>query len=374
MTAFILPFACSLFFYFFKTPGRIFRQIKERVRNIQLQRSKQLFLTRAASGRQSLQHVREGKIQQQLDHFNRRDVGTFPQVEKNATAPLGFFFISKLAVDVTNGNAKSNAWKQKKPIYEVKSSWKSCRTTLRKWSTFQLLNSTLSLLQRFFVNEAYWRSPDGPVFLFIGGEGPLYEYDVLAGTEFNTHKVNLLSMDLCFSKMTQLQSYFPCFLSFTALLDIYLPDIQKSGASSPYKLFFDTLSSWIRYKCMHVTLPHTEFDLLSPYFARSPCWHGWRTRGSAIGCGAPFLWWQHQPWRPENREPGRPEQPAGVSVVSLCVYVCVCCTSVVINVLFCSPPPTRCICLLVCLLLMSWCSFSLQDTVILSTALHFHSY
>ncbi|XP_029026804.1 thymus-specific serine protease isoform X2 [Betta splendens] len=35
--------------------------------------------------------------------------------------------------------------------------------------------------QRFFVNDAYWRRPDGPVFLYIGGEGPLYEFDVLAG-------------------------------------------------------------------------------------------------------------------------------------------------------------------------------------------------
>ena len=32
------------------------------------------------------------------------------------------------------------------------------------------------------MNEAYWQSPDGPVFLFIGGEGPIYEFDVLAGT------------------------------------------------------------------------------------------------------------------------------------------------------------------------------------------------
>lgn len=46
------------------------------------------------------------------------------------------------------------------------------------------------------MNEAYWRSPDGPVFLFIGGEGPIYEYDVLAGTEFNTHRVSILNMDL----------------------------------------------------------------------------------------------------------------------------------------------------------------------------------
>ncbi|XP_072247877.1 thymus-specific serine protease [Leuresthes tenuis] len=35
--------------------------------------------------------------------------------------------------------------------------------------------------QKFFVNEAYWQRPDGPVFLFIGGEGPIFKFDVLAG-------------------------------------------------------------------------------------------------------------------------------------------------------------------------------------------------
>ncbi|XP_070826760.1 thymus-specific serine protease [Chaetodon trifascialis] len=93
--------------------GRILRKIKERVRNLQLQKAKQHLLTQAARGRQPLQHVREGRIHQQLDHFNRQDVSTFPQ--------------------------------------------------------------------RFFVNEAYWQPPDGPVFLFIGGEGPIFDFDVLAG-------------------------------------------------------------------------------------------------------------------------------------------------------------------------------------------------
>ncbi|KAL0972795.1 hypothetical protein UPYG_G00194850 [Umbra pygmaea] len=35
--------------------------------------------------------------------------------------------------------------------------------------------------QRFFVNEAYWKRPDGPVFLYISGEGPISKFDVLAG-------------------------------------------------------------------------------------------------------------------------------------------------------------------------------------------------
>ncbi|XP_078100448.1 thymus-specific serine protease [Sander vitreus] len=96
----------------FTDAGRILRKIKERVRNLQLQEAKR-HLQKQISGHQPLQHVKEGRIHQQLDHFNRQDVSTFPQ--------------------------------------------------------------------RFFVNEAYWQRPDGPVFLFIGGEGPIFEFDVLAG-------------------------------------------------------------------------------------------------------------------------------------------------------------------------------------------------
>ncbi|XP_034976666.2 thymus-specific serine protease [Zootoca vivipara] len=35
--------------------------------------------------------------------------------------------------------------------------------------------------QRFWINQEFWRRPDGPVFLFIGGESALSVYDVLAG-------------------------------------------------------------------------------------------------------------------------------------------------------------------------------------------------
>ncbi|XP_070685910.1 thymus-specific serine protease [Pempheris klunzingeri] len=97
----------------FADAGRILRKIKERVRDLQLQRAKQHLLKHAASGQQPPQHVKEGWIHQQLDHFNQHDVRTFPQ--------------------------------------------------------------------RFFVNDAHWQRPDGPVFLFIGGEGPIFEFDVLAG-------------------------------------------------------------------------------------------------------------------------------------------------------------------------------------------------
>uniref|UniRef100_A0A672GYJ7 Uncharacterized protein n=1 Tax=Salarias fasciatus TaxID=181472 RepID=A0A672GYJ7_SALFA len=41
---------------------------------------------------------------------------------------------------------------------------------------------TKTFAQKFFVNEAHWRRPDGPVFLYIGGEGPLFDLEVMAGT------------------------------------------------------------------------------------------------------------------------------------------------------------------------------------------------
>uniref|UniRef100_A0A3B3YFS3 Serine protease 16 n=1 Tax=Poecilia mexicana TaxID=48701 RepID=A0A3B3YFS3_9TELE len=52
--------------------------------------------------------------------------------------------------------------------------------------------------QRFFVNEAYWQRPDGPVFLFIGGEGPIYNFDVLAGHHVDMakeHRALLLAVE-----------------------------------------------------------------------------------------------------------------------------------------------------------------------------------
>ncbi|CAG06424.1 unnamed protein product, partial [Tetraodon nigroviridis] len=52
--------------------------------------------------------------------------------------------------------------------------------------------------QRFLVNEAFWRNPDGPVFLYIGGEGPIFEYDVLAGHHVDMaqqHSALLLALE-----------------------------------------------------------------------------------------------------------------------------------------------------------------------------------
>ncbi|XP_023280806.1 thymus-specific serine protease-like, partial [Seriola lalandi dorsalis] len=123
-------FLSLLLLFNYVDTGRVLRQIKERVRDLQLQRAKQHLLIHTVSGHQPLRHVTEGRIHQPLDHFNRQAVNTFPQ--------------------------------------------------------------------RFFVNEAYWQRPDGPVFLFIGGEGPIFEFDVLAGHHVDMaeeHRALLLAVE-----------------------------------------------------------------------------------------------------------------------------------------------------------------------------------
>ncbi|XP_075998427.1 thymus-specific serine protease [Genypterus blacodes] len=52
--------------------------------------------------------------------------------------------------------------------------------------------------QRFFVNEAYWQRPDGPVFLYIGGEGPISEFVTLAGHHVDMaeeHRALILALE-----------------------------------------------------------------------------------------------------------------------------------------------------------------------------------
>ncbi|XP_034557452.1 thymus-specific serine protease-like [Notolabrus celidotus] len=119
-----------LLLFSFVDAGRTLWKIKERVRQLQLQKAKQQLLTLTARGHQPLKHVKEGRFHQQLDHFNGQDHRTFPQ--------------------------------------------------------------------RFFVNEAFWQHPDGPVFLYIGGEGPIFEFDVLAGHHVNMaeeHGALLLALE-----------------------------------------------------------------------------------------------------------------------------------------------------------------------------------
>ncbi|XP_060761709.1 thymus-specific serine protease isoform X1 [Neoarius graeffei] len=57
---------------------------------------------------------------------------------------------------------------------------------------------TDTLPQKFIVNEAYWKKPDGPVFLYISGEGPLCKFSVLAGhhvTMAEKHRALLVALE-----------------------------------------------------------------------------------------------------------------------------------------------------------------------------------
>ncbi|NP_001089218.1 uncharacterized protein LOC734265 precursor [Xenopus laevis] len=52
--------------------------------------------------------------------------------------------------------------------------------------------------QRYWINEQYWNYPDGPVFLYIGGEGSLSEFSVLSGEHVElaqTHRALLVSLE-----------------------------------------------------------------------------------------------------------------------------------------------------------------------------------
>uniref|UniRef100_A0A3Q2CTQ0 Thymus-specific serine protease-like n=1 Tax=Cyprinodon variegatus TaxID=28743 RepID=A0A3Q2CTQ0_CYPVA len=91
----------------------ILLKITQRFRDLHTQRNKEFFQTALANGYQPLQHVKEGVLDQPLDHFNRQNINTFRQ--------------------------------------------------------------------RFLVNEEYWQRPEGPVFLFVGGEGPILRNVFFAG-------------------------------------------------------------------------------------------------------------------------------------------------------------------------------------------------
>uniref|UniRef100_A0A8C5QB37 Thymus-specific serine protease n=1 Tax=Leptobrachium leishanense TaxID=445787 RepID=A0A8C5QB37_9ANUR len=52
--------------------------------------------------------------------------------------------------------------------------------------------------QRYWINEEYWQRPDGPVFLYIGGEGSLSEFSVLSGEHVDLaqkHRALLVSLE-----------------------------------------------------------------------------------------------------------------------------------------------------------------------------------
>ncbi|XP_056140094.1 thymus-specific serine protease [Lampris incognitus] len=58
--------------------------------------------------------------------------------------------------------------------------------------------NTKTFPQRFFINEAYWQHPQGPVFLYIGGEGTISMFSILAGHHVHIakeHKALLVALE-----------------------------------------------------------------------------------------------------------------------------------------------------------------------------------
>ncbi|XP_053329902.1 thymus-specific serine protease [Spea bombifrons] len=52
--------------------------------------------------------------------------------------------------------------------------------------------------QRYWINEEFWQRPDGPVFLYIGGESSLSEFSVLSGQHVELaqkHRALLVSLE-----------------------------------------------------------------------------------------------------------------------------------------------------------------------------------
>uniref|UniRef100_A0A3B3DT65 Serine protease 16 n=1 Tax=Oryzias melastigma TaxID=30732 RepID=A0A3B3DT65_ORYME len=81
---------------------------------------------------------------------------------------------------------------EEQPLQQVEESW--LEQPLDHFNRLKV--KTFS--QKFFVNEAHWDRPDGPVFLFIGGEGPIFKFDVLAGHHVEMaqqHRALLLAVE-----------------------------------------------------------------------------------------------------------------------------------------------------------------------------------
>ncbi|XP_067306163.1 thymus-specific serine protease [Pseudorasbora parva] len=79
-------------------------------------------------------------------------------------------------------------WRMKDHVHKIQQAGiKHISTAIPKKGTIhQPLNhfdkkNDKTFPQKFFVNDVYWQHSDGPVFLYIGGEGPLSRFSVLFG-------------------------------------------------------------------------------------------------------------------------------------------------------------------------------------------------
>ncbi|XP_034024644.1 thymus-specific serine protease-like [Thalassophryne amazonica] len=165
----------------FSESGQILWKIKEQVRNLQLQKTKQLLLKHAATNWHHPEYVKEGRIHQPLDHSDHQRTHTFSQ--------------------------------------------------------------------RFFVNEEFWLRPDGPVFLFIGGEGPISEFDLLAGHHVNMaeeHGALLLALE---------HRFYGDSINADGLKLENMADLSSQQATIVAEVLTD-LAGFHRYICHSFSLSH----------------------------------------------------------------------------------------------------------------------
>lgn len=83
--------------------------------------------------------------------------------------------VQQLQYQKVKQHSLARALSERRPVAQVKDG-----LIRQPLNHFDSLN-TKTFPQRFFVNDAFWERPNGPVFLYIGGEGPISEFSVLAG-------------------------------------------------------------------------------------------------------------------------------------------------------------------------------------------------
>ncbi|XP_043855129.1 thymus-specific serine protease [Dromiciops gliroides] len=139
------------------------------------------------------------------------------------------------------------------------------------WQPLDPFNSSdqRSFLQRYWVNTRHWRSPDGPVFLHIGGEGSLGPSSVLKGhpgalaphwgalvvsLEHRFYGRSIPPGSLDVAQLRFLSSRHA--LADVASARIHLSRIYNISASSPWISFggsyAGSLAAWARLKFPHL--------------------------------------------------------------------------------------------------------------------------
>lgn len=105
-----------------------------------------------------------------------------------------------------------------------------------------LLSSFINICsaQKFFVNDVYWQSSDGPVFLYIGGEGPLSKFSLLFGQHhFFSSSSHIITFDLISWEKHEYIHFAKAKISTTSsCISLLLPGKMSTGWHQMRVLFF----------------------------------------------------------------------------------------------------------------------------------------